>query len=126
MTPVSNLAALTPRLQQCGGLGLLYIIIGRPLGLGLDANLAAAALLLEAHLMRRCRTGRTRRGRQSDHTPALFRCMHIQAIGLVVFGSRNASTNRHAHTVQPAALAVVAGWCCWSAILAAGCECCSK
>ncbi len=118
MTPVSNLAALRHAFMpvMLGGLGLLYIVAVLT-AWATDANLAAAAafggaLIVVVGLVARV-NGPAAITRQLSSAAAM------SLVGLVVFGTAGTHLQIDMHMLFFAALAVVAGWCCWSAILAA-------
>jgi methyl-accepting chemotaxis protein len=118
MTPVNNLAALRHAFMpvMLGGLGLLYIVAVLT-AWATDANLAAAAafggaLIVVVGLVARV-NGPAAITRQLSSAAAM------SLVGLVVFGTAGTHLQIDMHMLFFAALAVVAGWCCWSAILAA-------
>lgn len=118
MTPTSNLSALRRAFLpvMLGALGLLYVVAVLAAWLS-DAGpgpVAAFGGVLVAVVALVARVNGP-----AAITRQLSSAAAMSLVGLVVFSTAGTHLQIDMHMLFFAALAVVAGWCCWSAILAA-------
>lgn len=118
MTPVSNLTALRQAFMpvMLGGLGLLYVVAILTAWTA-NANVLAIAalggtLIIGVGLVARVNAA-------AAITRQISSAAAMSLVGLVVFSTAGSHLQIDMHMLFFAALAAVAGWCCWSAILAA-------